>query len=266
MASNYNENHPQDQSEFTKKMKQFFSNRAVVVTLVTVLLTLSVLIGVTVAASRTRRPVTDGEGTSTSAVTNKKDQDAFANGQETLPVFHGDATLPVGNLETDAPQALSFSLPAQGVMSKGHDATIQVYSPTMGDYRVHLGMDITTAAEAPVYAAAAGKVERVWEDAMLGVCVAIDHGDKTLTIYKNLDATLADGIAAGKQVKNGQQIGRVGDTAISEMAEEPHLHFEVTVDGLQVDPLTYFSKENTAILTAENGDNAYESSAVTKGK
>jgi murein DD-endopeptidase MepM/ murein hydrolase activator NlpD len=54
---------------------------------------------------------------------------------------------------------------------------------------------------------------------------------------------LAEGIKAGASVKSGQAIGTVGETAISELADEPHLHFEMTVGGLSVDPLEYFSEQ-----------------------
>lgn len=258
MENSYNSN----DKDFKSKMKQFFSNRAVVVTIVTLLLALTVLIAVTVAASRSRRPAGSEDGTEagTSAGTT---QDAFADGEATQPVYNGNDTLPVGGAETTAPQSLSLSLPVQGTLTKGHDATLQVYSSTMGDYRVHLGLDIATAENAPVYAAADGTVEKIWEDAMMGYCVALSHGDDTLSVYKNLSTTLADGITVGQTVKAGQQIGCVGDTATLEMAEEPHLHFEMTVGGLQVDPLDYFSEADVAVLTARGNDNAYESSAVT---
>ena len=129
----------------------------------------------------------------------------------------------------------------------------------MGDYRVHLGVDIATAPEAPVYAAADGKVEKIWEDSMMGTCVAVTHKDETVSIYKNLAKELAEGIAAGATVKQGQQLGTVGDTAVVEMADEPHLHFEVTAKGISVDPLDYFSKKDVNALSE---DTAYESGAA----
>jgi murein DD-endopeptidase MepM/ murein hydrolase activator NlpD len=130
----------------------------------------------------------------------------------------------------------------------------------MGDYRVHLGVDIATAPEAPVYAAADGKVEKIWEDSMMGTCVAITHKDDTVTVYKNLAPELAEGIAAGVTVKKGDTIGQVGDTAVVEMADEPHLHFEVTVKGISADPLDFFSKTDVEALSkdpaVESGDGA----------
>jgi murein DD-endopeptidase MepM/ murein hydrolase activator NlpD len=175
----------------------------------------------------------------------------------TLPTYNGGETQPVG-ADPQEPDGM-LDLPVSGKLYKGHDATIQVYSNTMGDYRVHLGVDIATAPEAPVYAAADGKGEKVWEDSMMGTCVAVAHKDETVSIYKNLAKDLAEGIAAGAAVKQGQQLGTVGDTAVVEMADEPHLHFEVTVKGLSVNPLDYFSKDAAATLSK---DDAYESGAT----
>ena len=133
--------------------------------------------------------------------------------------------------------------PVSGRIYKKHDPTIQVYSNTMRDYRVHLGVDIATAPEAPVYAVADGQVEKIWEDALMGVCVAVEHGNNTVSVYKNLAVELAEGITVGTAVKQGQQLGNVGDTAVVEMADEPHLHFEVFVNDERVDPLEFFSED-----------------------
>ncbi len=247
-----------NQNEFAGKMKQFFTNRAVIVTMVTLLVATGIIIAATVSANRAKKPVTDN-GTVTNTVTDSKDTQAAPSVKDevTLPTYNGGETQPVG-AAPEEPEAM-LALPVTGKMFKGHDATIQVYSNTMGDYRVHLGVDIATAPEAPVYAAADGQIEKVWTDSMMGNCVAITHKDNTVTIYKNLAKDLANGIAAGVTVKQGQQIGSVGDTAVVEMADEPHLHFEVTVNGLSVDPLDYFSKAAVATLSE---DTAYESGAV----
>ena len=246
-----------NENQFTGKMKRFFSNRAVIVTAVTLLAATGIIIAATLSANRAKKPLP--EDTTAYAVTDPADTQATPSGKDevTLPTYNGGETQSV-NAEPEEPEAM-FSLPVSGQVFKGHDSTLQVYSNTMGDYRVHLGLDIATAPEAAVCAAADGTVEKVWEDAMMGTCVAVSHKDETVSIYKNLSKTLADGIAVGKTVKQGQKLGAVGDTAVVEMADEPHLHFEVTVQGLSVDPMDFFSQKDQAALSQ---DTSYESGAA----
>ena len=71
----------------------------------------------------------------------------------------------------------------------------------------------------------------------------VDHGSDVKSIYSNLENN--DLLAkVGAKVSAGDIIGTVGDSAISELAEEPHLHFEITLANESVDPLEYFSDES----------------------
>ena len=257
MANNYNE------SEFMKKLKRICKNRAVIVTFITLLAAIGVIVAVTVSANRAKRPIGDGKETGhvTGAVTSKDDKGVIGKGDESMAIYNGGETQPNGSDKT--PAQISFTLPVSGKLVKNHDAAIQVYSATMGDYRVHLGVDISTAENASICATAAGTVEKIWDDPMMGTCVAISHEGDIVTIYKNLASTLGTGITEGATVKAGQTIGCVGDTAIAELADEPHLHYEMTVGGIAVDPLKYFAVEDVAKLTSTGADSAYESSAVT---
>ncbi len=247
-----------NRTEFSERLKRICQNRAVIVTIVTLLVATGIVVAMTVAANRAKRPTPgpDGAGTVTDTAGIPGTSGPTIK-DETLPTYNGGETRPVGGEPTEEPAL--FALPVSGKLQKAHDTTIQVYSNTMGDYRVHLGLDIATAPEAPVLAAADGTVEKVWEDALMGTCLAIAHADNTVTIYKNLKKDLPSGMTAGVTVKQGQQIGSVGDTAALEMADEPHLHFEMTVGGLPVDPLDYFSKADVGTLSE---DTAFESSAT----
>lgn len=248
-----------NENQFSSKVKQFFTNRGVIVTAVTLLVATGIIIAATVSANRAKKPVTDDTAPTTNAATQNKDTQATPSVKDevTLPTYNGGETQPVV-ADPDEAEAM-MALPVEGKMFKGHDATLQVYSNTMGDYRVHLGVDIATAPNAPVCAAADGEVEKVWNDSMMGTCVAVAHKDDTVTIYKNLSRDLAEGIEVGATIKQGQKLGTVGDTAVVEMADEPHLHFEMTVKGLSVDPLDYFSEEAVASLSE---DTAVESNAT----
>ena len=227
------------ESKFYQNLKE---NRAVYITAVVLLVALAVIVAATAVANRSRKPV-ESDGTDTGAVTETQG----ATETETNPP---DATDVMDRLPV-------FSLPTSGVLIKSHDASTQVFSNTMKDYRVHLGVDIATEMGAPVVAAADGTVMQVWEDVKMGQCVAVKHGGDACTIYKNLSETIPEAIVEGAEIKAGETLGYVGESAMIEIAEEPHLHFEMTVGGLAVDPLEYFEKDAVATLAE---DKAYESS------
>ena len=219
---------------FFEKLKDTRANRAAIITSVILIAAIAVIISVTVANNRSKQndePIAKPSTTQKGEVTTKAPTTTVA--PETEPPA---ATSP-RPVEDKLP---SFSLPVSGVLSKKHDPTLQVYSSTMKDYRVHLGVDIVTEESAPVYAAADGKISKIWEDTLMGYCIAVKHGGDCYTIYKNLAETLPEGISEGASVRSGQLIGTVGESAMIEVAEEPHLHFEMTVADLSVDPLEYF--------------------------
>ena len=226
--------------KFKEKCKALSKNRAAVVTFVIILLTLTVVLSVSIATNRAKKNTVEEQTTAkTPSEQSTEAKDEVNTGTVESPSHNNTETKPVsGEVEE-----FELSLPAQGVIAKGHDATIQVWSETMGDYRVHLGIDIATSENAPVFACADGTVEKIWDDALMGRCVAISHGGEVYTFYKNLDSDLADGIEKGASVTRGQKLGEVGNTAIAELADEPHIHIEMTVNGLAVDPRDYFSAE-----------------------
>ncbi len=137
-----------------------------------------------------------------------------------------------------------FVLPVVGSVAKNFEIDIPVYSLTMNDYRAHTGIDISAPLGSEVVASSTGIVCAVNNDPLMGKCITIDHGDNVYTIYKNLNEEIADNIEVGSTVTMGQTIGAVGQSAIIEIAEEPHLHFEMKVDGLYADPLEYMSSES----------------------
>ena len=227
------------ESKFGKKCKELSKNGGFVVTVVCLLLALTVILSVTIATNRAKKQYEQN----TTPLPSEQTTEAPSN-----DVTEGTVEAPSHNETESKPtsaevEEFKLALPAQGTIAKGHDSTLQVWSETMGDYRVHLGIDIQTTEGAPVYAAADGTVSKVWDDALMGRCVAIEHEGNVYTFYKNLDKSLSDNIVQGKAVKCGQQIGTVGNSAIAELADEPHVHIEMTVNGLAVDPRDYLSEE-----------------------
>ena len=147
-------------------------------------------------------------------------------------------------IEETIPQ---FIAPAEGKVLKTHSAEVPVFSMTMEDYRTHSGVDIYADPQSTVIAAADGTVQEIWDDPMMGNCLSIAHSGGAITVYKNLSDEFPEGIEAGKEVHAGDVIATVGDSALEEVSEESHLHFEMSVDGVPVDPELYvkFMNEET---------------------
>ncbi len=131
------------------------------------------------------------------------------------------------------------SIVVGGQVFRGHDPNAQVFYPSLSEYRIHLGIDIAADANAPVAALYAGLVYQIWDDPMMGTCVAIDCGNSIMITYKNLASNLPENIVVGNEIAEGQKVGNIGDTAIMEIADEPHLHFEMTIKDELVDPMEY---------------------------
>lgn len=231
------------ESKFFRRLRQVRVNRAVYLSAVVILLSLSVVLAITAATNRAKKNETTPPPsvTDTPATTPIPEQ-THPTPEDSKPTVN-EGVIP------------ELALPVSGKLSKNHSVDTQVFSETLKDWRVHLGIDIATAEDAPVCAVADGTVSQIWEDPMMGWCVAISHAGECVTVYKNLAAELAEGIEANATVQKGQLLGQVGDTAMMELAEEPHLHMEMTVKGLQVDPLEYFS---AAVLNTLSEDTIYE--------
>lgn len=253
--NNQNENNNSGLPEETNEERRAKINRVVYITAVILLVSIAIIAGIVSAANKAKKnPVETPPATSerTESSTTPPASSNHTEPAESAGVSDSNTGTPEAEVSSKLPD---FTLPVSGTLSVKHDPELQVFSPTMNDYRVHLGVDITTAPGASVVASADGVIQKVWDDPMMGKCVAIAHDGDSVTFYKNLSETLADGIEKGKTVASGQLIGTVGDSAMMEVAQEPHLHFEMTVGGLQVDPSGYFSKDVWAEL---NSDTSYE--------
>ena len=105
------------------------------------------------------------------------------------------------------------------------------------DNSFHKGLDMAAPEGTPYYAADSGTVMYATNDGGYnggaGNWVVISHGNGIVTKYMHSSATF---VTAGEQVTRGQNIGLVGNTGASFGA---HLHFQVEVDGVAVNPLNY---------------------------
>ena len=235
---------PKESNNIFAKLREDKSARAIAVTIAVMLLVLTAIIITTVAANRAAKNNAPIDLDSTPAGVTDPDDTSDKNSSEK------PEDKPQDTVTEPEPDTLPgrFLLPVSGVLQEKHSADVQVFSDTMGDYRVHLGIDIGTMAGASVCAMADGVIAQVWEDVSMGQCIAISHSGDAYTIYKNLSTELPASVKVGTPVKAGDVIGTVGESAMVEISEEPHLHLEMTVNGLAVDPTAYLDEDAMATL------------------
>jgi murein DD-endopeptidase MepM/ murein hydrolase activator NlpD len=197
---------------------------------IAVLCITAIVIGIVAANQRQDDPLPGGDGT-------VNEGDGSGNTGE------GENNGEGGNTTPDEPKKLSFISPVSGKVITKHDLTVPVFSVTLEEWRVHSGIDVSCAEGAAVFAAEDGVVTKVYNDPMLGATVEIKHDGDITTVYSNLAAD-EDYVKVGDTVVRGGKIGTVGDTSVSELAEEPHLHFAVKKAGAAVDPLSVISEES----------------------
>ncbi len=120
------------------------------------------------------------------------------------------------------------------------------HHPVLGGRRQHHGIDLAAPTGTPVYATADGVVGRADFYASYGLYISISHGAAMETRYAHL-SRLA--VATGDTVKKGDLIGYVGSTGRS---TGPHLHYEVRVDGLAVNPIPYMVESEAQLAFARD--------------
>jgi murein DD-endopeptidase MepM/ murein hydrolase activator NlpD len=120
--------------------------------------------------------------------------------------------------------------PTRGWLSSGFGKRI---SPFTNEEEFHKAIDISTRMNTPVVAPADGLVSATGKDYAIGNKVTISHGYGLKTRYGHLAKIL---VKKGEYVKRGQKIGLVGNTG---RTTGPHLHYEVYLNKIPVNPRHY---------------------------
>lgn len=138
---------------------------------------------------------------------------------------------------SETTKELEFEMPVDGEISREYAKDNLIYSETLKEWVTHMGIDIKAEKTTIVKAAEAGTIKSIKNDPRYGLTIVIEHDNGFQTVYSNL--LTSEFVVEGEKVEKGQSIGTVGNTAVFEIADEPHLHFEILKDSIQVDPSIY---------------------------
>jgi murein DD-endopeptidase MepM/ murein hydrolase activator NlpD len=151
----------------------------------------------------------------------------------------------VESLRATALAALSGKLPPVGMQMPVHGEITSRFSrsrlhPILQVFRAHRGVDLAVPAGTRIQAPAAGKVVAVGRRLGYGLTIEIAHTGGVSTRYAHCQISL---VHPGDSVALGQAIGAAGQSGL---ATAPHLHFEVLVNGVAVDPIKFIASTHLA--------------------
>ena len=179
-----------------------------------------------VTNTSTNTSKTNTSAKSSNTVTNTTKQNTTTNAENTVKEENKEKTV-----------ELNFQKPVEGEVIKEYAQDNLVYSETLQEWVTHSGIDIKADKTTVVKSAEAGTIKSIKNDPRYGLTIVIDHGNNFQTVYSNL--LTSEFVVEGEKVEKGQSIGTVGNTAVFEIADEPHLHFEILKDSLPVNPSEY---------------------------
>lgn len=186
------------------------------------------------AANNTVTKNTTKQSNTTNTTTNIASKSVSKSKKNAEKLTKQDNTTQSTTKET---KEVSFTKPVEGDVIREFAKDNLVYSETLQEWVTHLGIDIKANKTTVVKASADGTIRSIKNDPRYGLTIIIDHDDGYQTIYSNLLTT--EFVVEGEKVKQGQSIGTVGNTAVFEISDESHLHFEILKDSDQLDPNIY---------------------------
>lgn len=119
---------------------------------------------------------------------------------------------------------------------RDYSETEPSYSNTLDVWEIHKGLDISAKKGSKIKTIIAGKVTDVYKDDNHGVSVEIEGKDKLIVIYSNLEEKVS--VKKGQEVKEGDIIGKVGNSTTVESLDGPHVHLTATKNGKAINPMT----------------------------
>lgn len=168
----------------------------------------------------------------------------YLNGVEAGRVILESVTLtePVAQQETVGTATVSKTESAQYASGKAmfcwplERVSRQRITSYWGDGRGHKAIDISTPTGTAVYAGLGGTVTKAMYRSDYGYFVVIDHGNGYSTLYAHTSELF---VSVGQVVEKGEKIAHSGSTGQS---TGPHLHFEVRINGVRVNPMGYIEQ------------------------
>lgn len=151
-------------------------------------------------------------------------------------------TRPAIEVDNNSQEVVSANAAASGVIvypttkdvKKAFSGETPVYSETLKDWRVHNGIDLAAEQGSKIKAITGGTVKEIYNDALFGTTMVIEHDGGFVAYYSGLGETTM--VNVDDKVDAGQEIASISNIPC-ESADGYHLHLAIKKDGNFVDPV-----------------------------
>lgn len=141
--------------------------------------------------------------------------------------------------EKEEKEEINFIAPVKGKIIRDFAPDSLVYSETLEEWITHNGVDISSDKTSVVTCISKGTVSAIKNDPRYGITVIVNHDNGYQSVYANL--LTAEYVVEGENIEQNQTIGTIGNTAIFEISDEYHLHFELLKDGEYINPSNFIN-------------------------
>ena len=146
------------------------------------------------------------------------------------------------NVENSSQNVISTNAESSGVIVyptskniiKDFSGENPVFSKTLNDWRVHKGIDLAAEQGSKVKAITDGTVKEIYNDALYGTTLVIEHDGGFFAYYSGLGETTL--VNAGDRVESGQEIASINGIPC-ESADGYHLHLSIKKDDKFINPI-----------------------------
>lgn len=157
----------------------------------------------------------------------------------TIALVNANNTSSEANVGNTVPvSTTTFVVPMKNAtVAKDYSASELQYNNTLKQWEIHKAIDFLAGDDLNVYAITNGTVSNVYTNYLEGTVVEITHSNGLISTYKSLNKEV--GVKVGDKVQAGSIIGQVAESMAQELNAGAHLHFELTKDGVKVNPNDY---------------------------
>lgn len=143
-----------------------------------------------------------------------------------------------GTIQTSTSNTSSYAVPLENaVILKDYNAGELQYNDTLKQWEIHKAMDLVSETNANVYAIADGTVTNLYNNYLEGTVIEISHSNGLVSVYKSLEQKT--NVNLGDSVKKGDVIGTASSSMSRENNSGSHLHFEMFLNNVAVNPNDY---------------------------